>query len=84
MKIRPCVTCHMSRSALSQPQRTQNNPLLIGTFSQTSLRYLTGTLGAQYKPIGRADTNQTSNGGIGGGTFNHWFQVNLAESAGLS
>ena len=78
MKTRPCVTCHMSRSALSQPQRTQNNPLLIGTFSQTSLRYLKGTLGAQYKPIGRADTNQTSNGGIGGGTFNHWFQVNLA------
>jgi len=70
----------MSRSALSQPQRTQNNPLLIGSFSQTSLRYLHGTLGAQYKPIGRADTNQTSNGGIGGGTFNHWFQVNLVES----
>ena len=78
MKIRPCVTCHMSRSALSQPQRTQNNPLLIGTFSQTSLRYLRGTLGAQYKPIGRADTSQTSNGGIGGGTYNHWFQVTLA------
>jgi hypothetical protein len=68
----------MSRSALSQPQRTQNNPLLIGTFSQTSLRYLRGTLGAQYKPIGRADTSQTSNGGIGGGTYNHWFQVTLA------
>jgi len=69
----------MSRSALSQPQRTQNNPLLLGTFSQTSIRYLTGTLGAQYKPIGRADTSQTSNGGIGGGTYNHWFQVNLTE-----
>lgn len=69
----------MSRSALSQPQRTQNNPLLLGTFSQTSIRYLTGTLGAQYKPIGRADTSQISNGGIGGGTYNHWFQVNLAE-----
>jgi len=36
-------------------------------------------LGAQWKPIGRADTSQTSNGGIGGGTFNHWFQVNLAS-----
>jgi hypothetical protein len=69
----------MSRSALSQPQRTQNNPLSLGTFSQTSLRYLKGTLGAQYKPIGRADTNQISNGGIGGGTYNHWFVVTLAK-----
>lgn len=69
----------MSRSSVSQPQRTQNNPLNLGTFSQTALRYLRGTLGAQWKPIGRADTNQTSNGGIGGGTFNHWFVVTLAE-----
>lgn len=69
----------MSRSSVSQPQRTQNNPLNLGTFSQTSLRYLKGTLGPQWKPIGRADTNQTSNGGIGGGTFNHWFVVTLAE-----
>jgi len=69
----------MSRSSVSQPQRTQNNPLVLGTFSQTSLRYLRGTLGAQWKPIGRADTNQTSNGGIGGGTLNNWFQVNLAS-----
>lgn len=79
MGIRQRVTVHMSRSALSQPQRTQNNPLSLGTFSQTAIRYLTGTLGAQYKPIGRADTGQTSNGGIGGGTYNHWFQVTLAE-----
>jgi hypothetical protein len=69
----------MSRNVLSQPQRTQNNPLSLGTFSQTAIRYLTGTLGAQYKPIGRADTTQISNGGIGGGTYNHWFQVTLAE-----
>ena len=81
MGIRQRVTVHMSRSALSQPQRTQNNPLLIGTFSQTSLRYLRGTLGAQYKPIGRADTSQISNGGIGGGTLNHWFQVNITSPA---
>ncbi len=81
IKIRPCVTNHMSRSALSQSQRTQNDPLLLGTFSQTTLRYLKGTLGAQYKPIGRADTRQISNGGIGGGTYNHWFQVNLTEPA---
>lgn len=69
----------MSRSSVSQPQRTQNNPLSLGTFSQTSLRYLKGTLGPQWKVIGRADTSQTSNGGIGGGTFNHWFVVTLAE-----
>lgn len=69
----------MSRSSVSQPQRTQNNPLNLGTFSQTTLRYLKGTLGPQWKVIGRADTNQTSNGGIGGGTFNHWFVVTLTE-----
>ena len=69
----------MSRSSVSQPQRTQNNPLNLGTFSQTALRYLRGSLGAQWKPVGRADTSQTSNGGIGGGTFNHWFVVTLAE-----
>jgi hypothetical protein len=68
----------MLRGSLSQAQRTQNNPLPLGTFSQTSLRYLKGTLGAQYKPIGQADTGQLSNGGIGGGTYNHWFQVILA------
>lgn len=69
----------MPRSSVSQPQRTQNNPLNLGTFNQTALRYLKGTLGAQWKPVGRADTSQTSNGGIGGGTFNHWFVVTLAE-----
>lgn len=79
MKNRSCITVHMSRSSVSQPQRTQNNPLSLGTFSQTSLRYLKGTLGPQWKVIGRADTSQTSNGGIGGGTFNHWFVVTLAE-----
>jgi len=83
MGIRQRVTVHMSRSALSQPQRTQNNPLLLGTFNQTALRYLTGTLGAQYKPVGRADTSQISNGGIGGGTYNHWFQVNLVKPGWL-
>jgi hypothetical protein len=71
----------MSRSSVSQPQRTQNNPLNLGTFSQTSLRCLKGTLGPQWKVIGRADTNQTSNGGIGGGTFNHWFLINITSPA---
>jgi hypothetical protein len=81
MRHRSCITVHMSRSSVSQPQRTQNNPLNLGTFSQTSLRYLKGTLGAQWKPVGRADTSQTSNGGIGGGTFNHWFVVNITSPA---
>jgi hypothetical protein len=31
--------------------------------------------------VGRADTNQLSNGGFGGGTYNHWFQVNLKKAA---
>jgi hypothetical protein len=29
--------------------------------------------------VGRADTNTQSNGGFGGGTYNHWFQVNLSK-----
>lgn len=69
----------MPRNSVTQPQRTQNNPLLIGTFNQTALRYLHGTLGPQWKPVGRADTSFNSNGGIGGGTFNHWFQINLVS-----
>jgi hypothetical protein len=31
--------------------------------------------------VGRADTSQLSNGGFGGGTYNHWFQVDLKRSA---
>lgn len=69
----------MPRNSVSQPQRTQNNPLNLGTFNQTALRYLKGSLGPEWKVVGRADTNQTSNGGIGGGTFNHWFVVTLAK-----
>lgn len=69
----------MSRSSTSQPQRTQNNPLVLGTFSSTSLRYLHGSLGPKNQVVGRADTNTQSNGGFGGGTYNHWFQVNLSK-----
>jgi hypothetical protein len=71
----------MARNQVSQPQRTQNNPLNLGTFNTTSIRYLHGSLGPQYKVVGRADTNQYSNGGIGGGTYNHWFVVNLSSPA---
>lgn len=67
----------MSRNQVGQRQRTKDNPLLLGNFSSTAVRYLKGSLGPEYKVIGRADTNQNSNGGYGGGTYNHWFQVNL-------
>jgi hypothetical protein len=73
----------MSRVSQSQRQRTQNDPLVLGTFSQTSLRELTGTLGPLTKVVGRKDTNQYSNGGIGGGTYNHWFQVNVTTPCWL-
>jgi hypothetical protein len=72
----------MSRNAaVSQTKRNFNNPLVLGTFSTTSLRYLKGTLKQEHKLIGSADTAFTSNGGYGGGTYNHWFQINLAKPA---
>jgi hypothetical protein len=71
----------MARNQVSQPQRTQNNPLNLGSFNHTTLRYLKGTLGPKNQVVGYADTNQQSNGGFGGGTYNHWFQVNLESPA---
>jgi hypothetical protein len=71
----------MARNQSTQRQRTAKNPLLIGSFDQTSLRVLTGTLGALNQVVGYRDTNQNSNGGHGGGTMNHWFQLNLLKSA---
>lgn len=72
----------MSRvSQVSQRQRTQNNPLVLGSFNETSLRVLTGTLGPKNVVVGRADTNQYSNGGFGGGSYNHWYQINLTSPA---
>lgn len=52
----------------SQRQRTRDNPLALGDFSQLSLRYLKGTLGPK---------NQVVVGGYGGGTYNHWFRIRL-------
>jgi hypothetical protein len=69
------------RSGTAQRQRTQDNPLNLGSFDQTSLRYLKGTLGPVSKVIGRSDTWDTSNGGFGGGTYNHWFKVTLLSNA---
>lgn len=71
----------MARSQETQRQRTQNNPLLLGSFDTTTLKYLKGILGPLNQLVGRADTSQQSNGGFGGGTYNHWFQVNLKKDA---
>lgn len=60
------------RPSLSQRQRSKDTPLDLGRFSQTSLRYLTGTLGPQ---------NQVVRGGYGGGTYNHWFKITLEVNA---
>lgn len=69
------------RVSSQQRQRTQDNPLDLGVFNTTTLRHLKGTLGPQNKVIGYRDTNQTSNGGFGGGTYNHWFKINLSVPA---
>ena len=69
------------RVSTQQRTKTQNNPLVVGSFGQLSVRKLTGKLGPQNKVVGRADTNFTSNGGYGEGTYNHWFQVNLLSPA---
>lgn len=70
----------MARSQESQRQRTQNNPLVLGSFDTTTLKYLKGRLGPLSQVVGYADTSQQSNGGFGGGTYNHWFQINLKKS----
>ena len=69
------------RTSQQQRQRTQNDPLVLGSFSQLSLRNLRGTLGPKNQVVGRADTRSTSNGGFGGGAYNHWFQINLLSPA---
>jgi hypothetical protein len=71
----------VARSQEAQRQRTQNNPLVLGSFNTTTLKYLKGRLGPLNQLVGRADTSQQSNGGFGGGTYNHWFQVNLKKDA---
>jgi len=71
----------MIRNSTSQRQRTASNPLVLGKFSQTTIRYLSGSLGPLNQVVGRADTGTQSNGGFGGGTYNHWFQVDLVTPA---
>lgn len=69
------------RTSQQQRQRTKDNPLVLGSFSELSIRNLTGSLGPKNQVIGRADTRFISNGGFGGGTYNHWFQINLLAPA---
>jgi hypothetical protein len=71
----------MSRLQTTQRQRTQDNPLFLGEFSQLSIRALKGSLGPENKLIGRSDTSLNSNGGFGGGTYNHWFSIRILKPA---
>ena len=69
------------RNSATQRQRTRENPLDLGSFSQTSLRYLKGTLGPKNELVGYRDSSQDSHGGYGGGTYNHWFKIRLLSDA---
>lgn len=60
------------QNSVNQRQRTVDNPLFLGTFTQTSLRYLQGTL----KP-----TYEVQSNGYGGGNYNHWFSVEITSPA---
>ena len=62
----------MANPNAPQRERSQNNPLNLGTFSTTSLRMLKGSLGPK---------SQIISGGYGRETYNHWFQVTLASEA---
>ena len=62
----------MTNPSESQRQRSQYNPLNLGTFDQTTLRLLTGSLGMRSRLI---------TGGYGDYTYNHWFQITLPKPA---
>lgn len=63
---------YSTQQGVNQRQRTVNNPLFLGTFSETSLRYLQGTLQATYL---------VQKDGFGGGAYNHWFSVEITSPA---
>ena len=56
----------------TQRQRTKESPLVLGPFDQLSIRNLTGTLGPKNKVV---------SGGYGGGTYNHWFRIDISANA---
>ena len=62
----------MARNQTTQRQRTAKDPLLVGTFDETSIRYLTGKLGGTHTP---------QSGGYGGGAINHRFKFKIETSA---
>jgi len=62
----------MTNPSVSQRERSQQNPLDLGTFDRTSLRLLTGTLGPK---------SQIIQGGYGKDTYNHWFKVRIIDDA---
>ncbi len=62
----------MARNQSTQRQRTAKNPLYLGAFDETSIRYLTGSLGPE---------NQVISGGYGGGALNHWFKIKIDITA---
>ena len=64
----------VARNQLAQRQRTAQDPLLIGSFSETSIRYLQGSLGPK---------SQVVVGGYGGGTYNNWFKIILEAPSWL-
>lgn len=69
------------RISQTQRRRTKENPLVLGPFTQLSIRDLKGSLGPKNRVVGRADTNLNSNGGYGGGEYNHWFQIDISSPA---
>lgn len=66
------MTRYSATCSADQRPRTRKNPLCLGSFSQTSLRYLRGELRAEYN---------VQSDGYGGGTYNHWFVVEITSSA---
>lgn len=66
------MTRYSATCSADQRPRTRKNPLCLGTFSQTSLRYLRGELRAEYN---------LQSDGYGGGTYNHWFVVQITSPA---
>ena len=69
------------RISQAQRQRTKENPLVLGPFSELSIRNLKGSLGPKNRVVGRSDTSLNSNGGYGGGTYNHWFRIDITSPA---
>jgi len=60
------------RISQTQRQRTKESPLVLGPFDQLSIRNLTGSLGPKNKVV---------SGGYGGGTYNHWFRIDISANA---